>query len=217
MASEKTQDERIQAASKRRREQQKQETRRAIVEAASALFQKRGYDGFSLRGVAEQIGYSPGTIYLYFDNKDALLFTIVDEGFRKFGEALDAAVAASDEPRQQLENMFDAYIEFGLANPVHYRLMFMERTDFLLRESESAPVGDTWSETFMTLQRTVQRCIDAGAIAGGDNAQARADAAWAGVHGVVALIISQPWIEQARLDAAIEAARGVLRRGLDPE
>jgi AcrR family transcriptional regulator len=211
-----TQDERIKKASQRRREQQKAETRQAIVDAAGALFREHGYEGFSLRQVAEQIGYSPGTIYLYFKNKDALLFTLVDEGFAKFGRMLSAAAAASDVPREQLDGLFDAYIQFGLENPIHYRLMFMERTDFLVRESETAPVGHTWHETFMTLQDTVERCIAAGQIRATDP-QSAADALWAGVHGVVSLLITQPWIDEARQQAAIEQMLGVLRRGVDPD
>jgi AcrR family transcriptional regulator len=51
------------------------------VDAAGALFLEQGYERFSLRKVAERIGYSPTTIYLYFRDKDDLLFTVVDEGF----------------------------------------------------------------------------------------------------------------------------------------
>lgn len=214
MAPKPTQDERIRTASQRRRDQQKAETRQAIVDAAGALFREHGYTGFSLRQVAEQIGYSPGTIYLYFKDKDALLFTLVDEGFAKFGEMLRAAVAASAVPREQLEGLFDAYIDFGLAYPLHYRLMFMERTDFMVRESETAPIGVTWHETFMTLQDTVARCIAAGQIHATD-AQSAADALWAGVHGVVALVITQPWIDEARQRAAIDAMLTLMKRGMD--
>jgi AcrR family transcriptional regulator len=80
-----------------------------------------------LRQVAEQIGYSPGTIYLYFKNKDALLFTLANEGFMRFAEMLQAAVDATDDPKEQIFGMAEGYIAFGLKNPVHYRLMFMER------------------------------------------------------------------------------------------
>jgi AcrR family transcriptional regulator len=215
MVTKPTQDERIKTASQKRRERQKAETRAAIIEAATELFLSQGYAGFSLRQVAEQIGYSPGTIYLYFDSKDDLLFYIVDEGFRKFGEMLQAAVDASDDPRQQLDGMFDGYINFGLENPVHYRLMFMEHPEFMTRESQTAPIGDSWSETFMILHRTVQRCIDAGMIEG-DDALSLSDALWAGVHGIVSLAIVHPIVDHERIRAGARDLIGMLQRGMDP-
>jgi AcrR family transcriptional regulator len=180
------QDKRIQAASRRRREQQKAETRQAIIEAATALFIEHGYNGFSLRGVAEQIGYSPGTIYLYFKDKDALLFQLADEGFRTFGDMLQAAVDGSERADEQLRAMGRAYLAFGFQHPVHYRLMFLERTDFMCREADSAPIGDTWLETFQILENTVKRGIAVGHLRG-EHPQAVADALWAGLHGIVAL------------------------------
>jgi AcrR family transcriptional regulator len=216
MAAKPTQEQRIRKASRQRREQQKAETRQAILDAAGELFREHGYEGFSLRQVAEQIGYSPGTIYLYFKNKDALLFTLVDEGFGKFGRMLREAAESSDVPREQLDGLFDAYVVFGLENPVHYRLMFMDRPDFMIRESKTAPVGHTWGETFMTLQHTVERCIAAGQIRATD-AQSAADALWAGVHGLVALLITQPWVDEERRQAAIAQTLDMIKRGIDPD
>ena len=76
-----TRAERLRAASRIRREQQRQELRQAILTAASDVFLAQGYAGFSVRQVAERIGYSAATIYLYFQDKDDLLFAVVDEGF----------------------------------------------------------------------------------------------------------------------------------------
>ena len=68
-----TRGERIRTASRHRREQEKEELRQTILKAAGALFLEQGYDGFSMRHLAESIGYSPATLYLYFRDKDDLL------------------------------------------------------------------------------------------------------------------------------------------------
>src|SRR5688500_18400357 len=93
---------RTREAARERREHEKRELRQAILETAGRLFVAQGYDGFSLRQVAEQIGYSPATIYLYFKDKDDLLFTVVDEGFMRFGAALQAAADGTEEPWERL-------------------------------------------------------------------------------------------------------------------
>src|SRR5260370_6740631 len=122
---------RIQKASRHRREQQKEELRQAILEAASALFVEQGYHGFSMRQLAERIGYSAATLYLYFRDKDDLLFTVVDEGYTRFARQLAEAAVSSNEPWERLNRLSQAYITFGLRNPVYYQLMFMWPVDFL--------------------------------------------------------------------------------------
>ena len=57
-----TRNQRLQQGSQKRREQQKEELYQTILKAAGEIFLKRGYEDFSLRQVAESIGYSPGTI-----------------------------------------------------------------------------------------------------------------------------------------------------------
>ncbi len=50
-----------------------------IVDAARAEFGARGLTGAHLDAIAERAGISKGTIYLYFENKDALFRAVVEE------------------------------------------------------------------------------------------------------------------------------------------
>lgn len=194
---------RITRASRRRREEQKEELRQLIITAAGQLFVERGYTGFSMRQLAEQIGYAPATLYLYFRDKDDLLFTVVDEGFARFGQALAAAAMQSDDPWTQLDAMGRAYVTFGIENPAYYQLMFIWRVDFLT----AAGPGDeqTRLESFLILQRTVQAAMEAGHIRNGD-AETISDALWAQMHGIVTLAIAMPGFEQPRLDQLLETS-----------
>src|SRR5260221_2882801 len=151
----KTQAERLRQAIRHRQDQEKQELRHAILTAAGELFLEHGYERFSLRKVAERIGYSPTTIYLYFRDKDDLLFTVVDEGFGRFGQQLEAAAASTQEPWARLIAHGRALLAFGLHQPVYYQLMFMQRTDFLTRRQ----AGDDQPPltTLLGLRQTVQQ------------------------------------------------------------
>src|SRR5260370_7898358 len=93
-----TQAQRLRQAIRHRQDQEKQALRQTILTTAGELFLEQGYDHFSLRKVAERIGYSPTTIYLYFRDKDDLLFTVVDEGFTRFGNHLPAPPAITQAP-----------------------------------------------------------------------------------------------------------------------
>lgn len=207
----KTRSERLRAASTQRREQEKQDLRQAILAAAGELFLERGYEHFSMRQVAERIGYSATTIYLYFKDKDDLLFTVVDEGFLRFGQQLAAAAASTDDPAERLLALGRAYIQFGLHNKLHYQLMFMQRCDFLMeqRPGEQQPRIDS----FQILQQVVQQAIAAGVLRGGD-VESYSDALWSITHGVVALAISMPMIDDRRAERSFELAFDLLIRGM---
>ncbi len=101
-STEGTQAQRLHQAIRHRQAQEKQALRQAILTAAGELFLEQGYERFSLRKVAERIGYSPTTIYLYFRDKDDLLFTVVDEGFVRFGQQLATAAASQENPWERL-------------------------------------------------------------------------------------------------------------------
>jgi AcrR family transcriptional regulator len=200
-----TRTERVREASRERREQQKQEVRQAILDAAAALFLQHGSQGLSLRQVAEQIGYSATTIYLYFADKDELLFTLADDGFIRFSAHLQAAAQESSDPVAKLTAIGQAYVAFGFDNPAHYQLMFIDRADFLLgyRVGERKPrLG-----TLDLVANTIAEGIANGQISPGPPT-VFADALWASMHGVVALHLALAIMDRPRAE---EAAKTVLR------
>ena len=195
-----TRHQRTRNASQERREQQKLELRAAILRAADEEFSAHGYEDFSLRRVAERIGYSPTTIYLYFKNKDDLLLQTVKSGFAAFDDAIQNAAQLSEEPLQQLENLGRAYLNFGINNPTLYRMMFMQPADFHLlprllgsgtseEEKRNADENAHRVAAQELLVAAVKRGINQGILRDGD-AVLMADALWASVHGLVSLAAS---------------------------
>ena len=206
-----TQAQRLRQAIRHRQEREKQELRQAILSAAGELFLEQGYERFSLRKVAERVGYSPTTIYLYFRNKDDLLFTVVEEGFERFSQQLVAAAASQEDAWERLIALGRAYVAFGLQNPVYYQLMFMQRADFLMHP----PVGESQPRimSFRVLRQTVQQAIDAGVLRPGD-VESYSDVLWALVHGMVSLAISMPMFDASRIQRTMETAWQMECQGL---
>jgi len=189
------------ASATRSQETRRADTRRALLDAAVALFDAHGSEGFSLRQVAERAGFAPPTVYLHFADRDDLLFQAALEGFDTFGGELGRAAATTDDPVGQIEAIGRAYVRFGLAHPVHYRLMFMTRGDLLLRP---CPDGGRIVDSFTLMQRAVSAAIDAGRLPPGP-AQQQTNDLWAAVHGIVALHLALPHL-------APEAALGMFDR-----
>jgi AcrR family transcriptional regulator len=139
-----------------------------------------------LRQVAEEIGYTPTTIYLYFKDKDDLLLHVAYEGFKLFGESLEKAYRKEKTPLERLEATGWAYFHFAMSHPIHYRLMFMQRGEFLQRKPEGY---QSIIDSFAVLQRIVEESTEAKIMLPG-NARIYSALIWSSVHGIVSLALT---------------------------
>ncbi len=208
-----TRQQRLREGSQKRREQQKEDLSQLILKAAGDIFLKRGYEGFSLRQVAEEIGYSPGTIYLYFDNKDDLLRALAQQGFAEFSRMLEIVNASSADPLERMIALWSGYVTFGLQNRAFYRLIFMERPDFFVNDqAENAP---NWQEAFAIWSNAFEAAITAGAIRAADPVKT-SDAIWSLLHGIVALANRMPDFTLERALGAADVGIEMIIKGLSP-
>ena len=201
----------VKLTSAERLARQRQAVRRTLLKAAEALLREQGYEGFSLRALAGRVGYTPTTVYLYFKDKDDLVFEVVCEGFKQFDAALRRAVSGARDPWHRLINIGRAYIAFGLSHPMHYRLMFMQRPAFLTRQRPDNQ--QSVMETFGLVVQAVARAIDAGVLKPGDP-QRYCYTFWAGVHGIVALALSAPDWKRSRAWELADVFFPMIRDGL---
>lgn len=210
---------RIRTRSTERRERQKRELRQTILDAASELFHECGYENFSLRQVAERIGYSATTIYIYFQNKDDLLRTAVQEGFTAFDRRIENVANSVPDPLRRIEALGREYIAFGMEHPSLYRLMFMQRSDFYFMpgylEDGAVSGGRPRTQSMTTLMQAVQDAMAAGVVRPGDPL-ITADVLWAGAHGLVSLAIS-PLMSPDHAQKVIDLLLATLIEGICPQ
>ncbi|CAA9196795.1 hypothetical protein FLA105534_01320 [Flavobacterium bizetiae] len=111
-------------ASKDRILRQKEETRTNILEAAYAIVKEEGWQGLSMRKIADKIEYTAPIIYEYFSNKDAILNELTGKGFIKLAKELQIARDKFEKPEDQLEAMWMAYWDFAFTDTEMYQVMF---------------------------------------------------------------------------------------------
>jgi AcrR family transcriptional regulator len=216
-----TRQERIKQRSAERRERSRQRTRQAILEAAVKLFEREGYEGFSLRQVAEAIGYTPTTIYLYFEDKDDLLFAVCQQGFAEFTQALERTYRQHADPRERLRALAWSYLEFGLSHPLHYQTMFMRRSEWMLRATPPAEEKPEESkpDSYTVFMNAVIEAMKAGKLRMGDPVETT-NLLWSGVHGIVSLALSMkgvvPRWDEASVRRLMEHYLEMTDRGLGP-
>ena len=148
---------------KEKRAKYREEFRQEILDAARELFINEGYENFSMRKLAEKIGYSATTIYLYFKNKDDLLLAICEEFFGNFSARLNHIRAVSRDPVETLRQAFLYLMDFGLKKPYQYKLIFFTKSVYGSRE-ELVKTESMARTTFFVFKEIVQDCIYAGQI-----------------------------------------------------
>ncbi|MBX2951670.1 MAG: TetR/AcrR family transcriptional regulator [Leadbetterella sp.] len=167
-----------------RKEREKEEMRRRILESAKKLFLDLGYEKTSIRGIAEDIEYSPATIYLYFKDKNELLFALHQEAFVEFAKTF-VKVAHIADPFERLITLGREYLAFAFANPELYELMFL-----LTAPMEALEIReDVWEDgrsVYMALEMLIAECQAAGHFKGAD-VQQLSMMIWATVHGLVTI------------------------------
>jgi AcrR family transcriptional regulator len=173
-----------------RKEREKQEVRKRILDAAMKLFLEEGYKNVTIRKIAEKIEYSPGTIYLYFKDKDDILFTLQTIAFEKFHKAQNSVQNISD-PAERLKAHGKAYIKFALENREYYDLMFImsEPLKNICEPQEWA----TGLNSYNLLKQNIKACVDSG-ILPVDDIEVAAFAIWSFVHGIVSIVIKRGMI-----------------------
>lgn len=170
-----------------RKEKQKAELKHLILEASVKLFSEQGYEGFSMRKIAGMIEYSPTTVYLYFKDKNEILFELHEIGFRKFEES-NRDLLTIKNPLLRLHKMGENYIKFGLENPDYYDLMFLLPAPMEFIDQMKKIEWNGGDRALTALRGLIQECIDKKIIKPGD-VNAIAMGIWGMVHGLVSLKI----------------------------
>jgi AcrR family transcriptional regulator len=155
--------------------------RTELCRVATERFAKHGYEGVTMRQLAEALGCSPKTPYRYFKDKADILATVRAEAFEKFAEALGKAAAAAP-PAERGRRTSEAYINFALKNPHAYRIMF----DIDAPLDESHPeLGPASERAARFITGGAEKLAAAGAIDADPTVFGWS--MWAALHGVVML------------------------------
>lgn len=185
------------------RERYRDVLRRAILDAAREAFVQYGYEGVSMRQLAEKVGCSHSNLYVHFKDKEALFDCLVEESFEQFGESLRAPDSAKRrDPVEVLRKMGRVYVAFGLANPSAYEFAFILRRPGQ-RSKPHVP--------YERMRSLVQRCIDEKRFRRMD-ADVAGQSLWAAAHGITSLLICRPtfpWADREKvagqvIDAAVD-------------
>ena len=131
-------------------------TRERIVAAAAAILAEGGRDAVTTRAVSARAGVQDPAIYRLFGDKRGLLDAVTVYGFQLYLATKNVLPAAGD-PVDALRAGWDLHVEFGLANPALYSLIYGDP-----RPGVSSPAADA---ALAVLDQHIQQIAAAGRLA----------------------------------------------------
>jgi AcrR family transcriptional regulator len=87
--------------------------RKKILDAALLLFAERGYDGTTVPMIADTAEVGAGTIYRYFESKEALVNVLFQECVQRFADSVKRSYPYSDSIRSQFTHIFNGMVRFA--------------------------------------------------------------------------------------------------------
>ena len=99
----------------------------ALLDETARILREEGESALSLRRLASNLGVSRTAPYNHFENKDALLSAVAEEGFRRFEKAMkdySAQAPGAATGNETLRALVQTYLKFALNNPEYYDLMY---------------------------------------------------------------------------------------------
>jgi TetR/AcrR family transcriptional regulator len=102
-----------------RREEEKERRRAEILDAAEALYAKQGWDALTVDQVARSARLSRALVYVYFRDKEELLFAIGERAMRLLRDRFIEAAASHASGLEQVVAIGQAYMAYANEFP-HY-------------------------------------------------------------------------------------------------
>lgn len=186
--------------------------RQALIDAALELVAEKDVSSLSLREVARRVGVSHAAPYRHFEDKEALLVAVAQEGFGMLRHCIEEATQHIPNLLERLEAGCIAYVRYALEHPSHYRVMFGA---YGAKAKTNTSLAEVAKQTYMPLVNAIAEGQSTGVMRAGDP-EYLAKAVWASLHGLAMLLIDGqlPETESGAIESLSRSTTRLLMEGL---
>jgi AcrR family transcriptional regulator len=194
-----------------RREREKAAFREQVLDAARKIVLNEGFEALTMRKIADAIEYAPGTIYLYFENRDAIAAELTQRGFEDLLRAFAPAAGIKD-PAERLNRVGELYVKFGFEHPETYRLIFMENYSTAVFNAKRE--NSAGNQALQFLIHAFDELRAQGRLSTQAPAAQLADTFWCAVHGIVSLKLTCGGYPETPTDELLRVMQSVTLHGV---
>jgi AcrR family transcriptional regulator len=169
----------------RRNDHTREEIKEMALKAAETMMLKNGKDGLSARKVAQEIGYTVGTLYLVFKNLDDLILHVNGRTLDRLYEKLSSEQQSSSDSKTALLQLAKTYINFAQNESNRWKVIFEHR----IQSDNATP--DWYRKRVIKMFTAVENHLSK--LAPHKSHSEIKDAAralWGGVHGICMLALT---------------------------
>lgn len=158
--------------------------REALVDAALHILKDdKGVESLSLRVLARATGVTQAAPYSHFRDKDDLLAAIAETGFQRMAIQMAESATGLRDPKERIEKLMSAYIQFATDNKPLFRLMFgRELADMKKFPTLAMTAGKSYALISAALSARTVQDVDTHFLT---------VAVWSLCHGLSDLIINE--------------------------
>jgi AcrR family transcriptional regulator len=182
--------------------------RERLVKVATRLFATHGYEGVTMRSVADALGVSPMTSYRYVADKEQLIDLVRTAAFRRLADVQQRVVAHNLPPDKRVRALGRAYIDFALRHPDAYRIMY----ELNQPQASSSQLEAEVKRSSSFLHDAITELVRMGAVRG--DALSLAHLVWAATHGLVSLHLAQKLTNGRDIHELSESLSRLVQRAL---
>lgn len=179
-----------------RKTREREERRRQIMQAAKLVFSAKGFNGATMEEIAGEAELSPGTLYLYFKNKEELHTSLSIDILKYLTRQIkDYVDERNMSPEAKLNALRDVFIDvYEYDAMVLINLFHLQSGETLKNLSGEVlqQIKETSTDALGAITSIVQEGIDQGVFVD-EHPVALADIIWATFSGVVL------WVDSKRL------------------
>jgi len=200
--------------SKKRQLHRQEEVRNKILDAGREIIKNEGIEGLSIRKIAKEIDYSPGIIYHYFNDKNAIIEYLVGEGYRKILASISAIERNENEPEKEIKEAFTNYIKTALSFPEEYKVFMLNDDPAVLQKTSLLGQGvSNRRQSLQQLTDNLLRGISKGRYAAYDP-ELTAQIIWTATYGLILKIIFEKDLAEEQINRLIDQHFNILFNGI---
>jgi AcrR family transcriptional regulator len=203
-----------------RKEREKERRRQQIMVAAKRVFSDKGFNKATMEDIAQEAELSPGTLYLYFKNKEELYASL---SLRILQYLLIRVEHVNEEkdagPEEKLKSLVDAMYDVYEFDPLIIINMFHLQSSETLKNLSPQLMEEIKvlsRKSLGSIAQIFKEGVDEGIFID-RHPVALADTFWALFSGVVLWLTSKKIIDQRKdyLKQTLDVAFEIFRRGLN--
>jgi AcrR family transcriptional regulator len=166
--------------------------RAELLAAAEKIFTVAGYEGATIRKIAEEVGVSSTALYMYFQDKSQIMLEICVHALESLHQRLETISSEKRDPLARVRAILEVMLRFGFEQPTAYQLLYCVAPKEI-NERRNEVIAPLSRSCFQLTQQAVEAAIAAGQLRQDMPPRTLTEALIASCHGLIGMRLANPY------------------------